>query len=147
MAGSVPASTAPRPAHSPLRGSREPRERRARRRVNGSHGEPERSPSVPEWLVGAGFAEVLDGELRPTELGLEVAGCTSIGSVDEHDDLMPEDPDVDDLPEELWRHPRPFTISAVDPDTGETYSAQLTREQIAAGFADARRRREDDETA
>ena len=54
------------------------------------------------------------------------------------DDELPPDPDLDDLPDELWRHPGPFTISGVDED-GNVFSAEITKDELAAGFADARR--------
>jgi hypothetical protein len=54
------------------------------------------------------------------------------------EELMPRDPDLDDLPDELWRHPGPFTISGVDED-GNTWSAEITKDELAAAFADARR--------
>jgi hypothetical protein len=60
-----------------------------------------------------------------------------------HEDELPADPDLDDLPEEIFRHPGPFVIAGVDPDTGEHYAAWVSREHIAAGFADRRRALED----
>ena len=35
-------------------------------------------------------------------------------------------------------------IEARDPETGETYTAPMTREDVAPGLADLRRQREDD---
>jgi hypothetical protein len=59
-------------------------------------------------------------------------------------DDLPRDPDMDDLPRELAERTGPFTIRARDPETGETYEAQTTREDVATGLADLRRSREDD---
>jgi hypothetical protein len=55
------------------------------------------------------------------------------------------DPDLDDLPRELDAHPGPWRIAGVDPDTGVTFSAPVSREQVASAFADQRRREEDDD--
>jgi hypothetical protein len=37
------------------------------------------------------------------------------------------------------------SISGVDPEDGTHYAAWITKDELAAGFADARRVREDDE--
>jgi hypothetical protein len=55
---------------------------------------------------------------------------------------LPPDPDLDDLPPELAEHPGPFTISGVDED-GNVWEGPVAREHVAAGFADARRAREE----
>jgi hypothetical protein len=62
--------------------------------------------------------------------------------VSEHE--LPPDPDLYDLPDDLWRHPGPFTISGVDPETGERFSFEITKEELATAFADRRRAAEDD---
>jgi hypothetical protein len=56
--------------------------------------------------------------------------------VSEHE--LPPDPDLDDLPDELWRHPGPLVISGVDED-GNTWSAPITKDEVASAFADQRR--------
>jgi hypothetical protein len=56
--------------------------------------------------------------------------------VSEHE--LPPDPDLDDLPDEIWRHSGPLVISGVDED-GNVFSAPITKDELAAGFADARR--------
>jgi hypothetical protein len=56
-----------------------------------------------------------------------------------NDDLMPVDPDLDDLPAELREREGPFTVSAVDSDMGELFDAPVTRDEVAAAFADRRR--------
>jgi hypothetical protein len=58
-------------------------------------------------------------------------------------DDMPRDPDMDDLPPELAEHRRPLTIRARDPETGETFEAPTTREDVTTGLADLRRMRKD----
>ena len=57
---------------------------------------------------------------------------------------LPPDPDLDDLPEELIQRQGPFTVSARDPDTGEVFRADITKDDLAAAFADARRYEDDD---
>ena len=57
---------------------------------------------------------------------------------------LPRDPDLDDLPPEMAQHDGPFTICARDPETGETFEAPTTREDVATGLADLRRSREDE---
>jgi hypothetical protein len=42
---------------------------------------------------------------------------------------MPVDPDLDDLPAELRQREGPFTVSAVDPDTGELCATQADKNQ------------------
>jgi len=59
-------------------------------------------------------------------------------------DDLPRDPDLDDLPAELAEHHGPLTIRARDPETGETFEAPTTREDVATGLADLRRSRVDD---
>jgi hypothetical protein len=59
------------------------------------------------------------------------------------EELRP-DPDLDDLPEEL-REQRDLRIAGRDPETGEVYSQPITREDLGSAFADARRRREDED--
>lgn len=59
-------------------------------------------------------------------------------------DELPPDPDLDDLPRELAEREGPFVISGVDED-GTHYAAFVTKDDLARGFADARRVREDDE--
>jgi heat shock protein HspQ len=59
-------------------------------------------------------------------------------------DELPPDPDLDDLPRELAEREGPFVISVVDED-GTHYAAFVTKDDLARGFADARRVREDDE--
>jgi hypothetical protein len=54
------------------------------------------------------------------------------------EELMPPDPDLDDLPPELAEHVGPLTISGTDED-GNVFSAPITKDELAAGFADARR--------
>jgi hypothetical protein len=58
----------------------------------------------------------------------------------------PADSDLDDLPAEIAEHPGPFTISAVD-ENGVVWSATITREHIAAAFADRRRLEDEDDAA
>jgi hypothetical protein len=58
------------------------------------------------------------------------------------DDVMPLDPDLDDLPDELRERPGPFRISGVDRETGERFEGQVSRDDLARGLADARRLRE-----
>ena len=60
----------------------------------------------------------------------------------EHDPSLPPDPDLDDLPRELAEREGPLVITGVDED-GTHYAAYVTKEHLAAGFADARRVRED----
>jgi hypothetical protein len=60
---------------------------------------------------------------------------------------LPPDPDLDDLPDELCEREGPFTVSGVDHETGERFDAQLTRDELASAFADARRYDEDDHAA
>lgn len=63
---------------------------------------------------------------------------------------LPADPDEDALPDDfleyrgVWRD-RPLRISGVDPETGQRYEGLVTVEDLARGFADARRLREDAE--
>jgi hypothetical protein len=59
------------------------------------------------------------------------------------DDGLPRDPDLDDLPEELVELQGGLRISGVDPDTGDVHAAPVTREHLAAAFADKRRCEED----
>jgi hypothetical protein len=54
-------------------------------------------------------------------------------------DELPPDPDLADLPDELVLAPGPLRIRGVDPATGEEYEAPVTREHVAAAFADRRR--------
>jgi hypothetical protein len=62
--------------------------------------------------------------------------------MDEHE--LPPDPDLDDLPRELAEREGPLVISGVD-EEGTHYAAYITKDELAAGFADARRLREDDD--
>jgi hypothetical protein len=55
---------------------------------------------------------------------------------------LPRDPDLDELPPELERHDGPLIIRGADAVTGEIYEQSISREQVAAAFADARRARE-----
>lgn len=57
---------------------------------------------------------------------------------------LPPDPDLDDLPRELAERTDRLVISGVDAD-GVHYAAWITKDELAAGFADARRLREDDD--
>jgi hypothetical protein len=54
---------------------------------------------------------------------------------------LPPDPDLYDLPDELWRSPGPFTITGTDED-GNVWEASVTKTELAAAFAEARRVRE-----
>jgi hypothetical protein len=63
---------------------------------------------------------------------------------DRTDDDLPPDPDLDDLPAEFADHSGPLTIRARARETGETFEAPTTREDVATGLADLRRSREDD---
>jgi hypothetical protein len=63
--------------------------------------------------------------------------------MDEHE--LPPDPDLDDLPRELAEREGPLVISGVDPEDGTQYAAYIRKDELAAGFADARRLREDDD--
>jgi hypothetical protein len=54
-------------------------------------------------------------------------------------DELPPDPDLDDLPDELRERPGPWLIGGVDPDTGELHVDEVSREHVAAGFANHRR--------
>ena len=65
-----------------------------------------------------------------------------MAGMDEYE--LPPDPDLDDLPRELAEREGPLVISGVDED-GVHYAAFVSKEHVAAGFADARRLREDDE--
>ena len=56
---------------------------------------------------------------------------------------LPPDPDMDDLPSALADNDGVLTISARGPETGETYSAPTTHEDVARGLADLRRQRKD----
>jgi hypothetical protein len=58
------------------------------------------------------------------------------------DPTMPVDPDFDDLPPEPRERPGPFRISGVDRETSERFEGSVSRNDLARGFADARRRRE-----
>jgi hypothetical protein len=58
---------------------------------------------------------------------------------------LPPDPDLYDLPDELWRHPGPFVVSDVDRETGEVFEGPITKEELGTAFADTRRASEDDE--
>lgn len=59
-----------------------------------------------------------------------------------HPDEMPADPDLDDLPSEVARHPGPLFLAWQD-DDGEVYLQRpITREEIGTAFADERRKRE-----
>jgi hypothetical protein len=60
------------------------------------------------------------------------------------DDELPPDPDLDDLPDELARHHGPMKIVGEDED-GNVWEAPITREELAAAFADRRRGREDEQ--
>ena len=51
-------------------------------------------------------------------------------------DELPPDPDLDDLPDELANESGSMRIRAVDPDTGETVEQAITRDDVAAAFAD-----------
>ena len=57
---------------------------------------------------------------------------------------LPPDPDLDDLPDEIDRAEGPLTIVGEDED-GKVWEAPITREELAAAFADRRRALEDDE--
>jgi hypothetical protein len=54
------------------------------------------------------------------------------------EELLPVDPDEDDLPNELARHPGPFTIVGTDED-GNVFEAPISRAELAAAFAERRR--------
>lgn len=56
---------------------------------------------------------------------------------------LPPDPDLDDLRRELAEREGPLVISGVDEEATH-YAACITKDELAAGFADARRLREDD---
>jgi hypothetical protein len=58
---------------------------------------------------------------------------------------LPPDPDLDDLPRELAEREGPLVISGVDPEDGTHYAAYITKDELAAEFADARRLREHDD--
>jgi hypothetical protein len=62
--------------------------------------------------------------------------------VSEHE--LPPDPDLDDLPRELAERDGPLVISGIDED-GVHYAAFVTKEDLAAGFADVRRLRENEQ--
>jgi hypothetical protein len=59
------------------------------------------------------------------------------------DSELPADPDLDDLPPELADHPGPFTISAGD-EHGNVWEGTLTKQDLAAAFAERRRADKDD---
>jgi hypothetical protein len=44
--------------------------------------------------------------------------------------VLPPDPDLDDLPDELWRHRGPLKIVGEDED-GNVWEAPITREELA----------------
>jgi hypothetical protein len=50
-------------------------------------------------------------------------------------DVLPRDPDLDDLPDEIWRHEGPLTISGIDED-GNEWSAPITKDELASAIAD-----------
>ena len=58
---------------------------------------------------------------------------------------LPRDPDRDDLPPEIAEAEGQLWISGVDPETGIEYVEPITKDELAAGFADARRAREDED--
>jgi hypothetical protein len=51
---------------------------------------------------------------------------------------LPPDPDLDDLPPELRDHPGPLKIVGTDED-GNVWEAPISRDELAAAFADQRR--------
>jgi hypothetical protein len=57
---------------------------------------------------------------------------------------LPPDPDLDDLPDEIERADGPLTIVGED-EHGNVWSAPITREELAAAFADRRRALEDEQ--
>jgi hypothetical protein len=59
-----------------------------------------------------------------------------------HEDELPPDPDLDDLPPELAAAARPLTISGTDED-GNVWDTPITKDELAAAFADRRRMLED----
>lgn len=63
----------------------------------------------------------------------------------EHVPQMPRDPDEDDLPDEIAQTEGPLTITGWDRETGERFEGPVSRDDLARGFADARRVCEDDE--
>jgi hypothetical protein len=44
--------------------------------------------------------------------------------------VLPPDPDLDDLPDELWRHRGPLKIVGEEED-GNVWEAPITREELA----------------
>ena len=50
---------------------------------------------------------------------------------------LPPDPDLDDLPRELAEREGPLVISGVDPEDGTHYAAYITKDELAAGFAES----------
>jgi hypothetical protein len=63
------------------------------------------------------------------------------------EDALPPDPDLDDLPDEVREHAGPFRVLGVDRESGEVFDADITRDELASAFADARRYDEDDDAA
>jgi hypothetical protein len=55
-----------------------------------------------------------------------------------NEDLLPVDPDHDDLPDEIAEHTGPFVIAGTDED-GNVWEAPISRDELAAAFADQRR--------
>jgi hypothetical protein len=60
-------------------------------------------------------------------------------------DELPPDPDLDDLPRARAEHDGMLSIRARDPDTGETFTAPTTHQDVARGLADLRRQRENED--
>jgi hypothetical protein len=65
-----------------------------------------------------------------------------MAGVDERE--LPPDPDLYDLPDELWRARGPLKIVGEDED-GNVWEAPITREELAAAFAERRRALEDEQ--
>jgi len=57
---------------------------------------------------------------------------------------LPPDPDRDDVPDPIAAHTGPLYIAGIDAETGERFDAPVTLDELAAGFAEARRLREGD---
>jgi hypothetical protein len=55
---------------------------------------------------------------------------------------LPPDPDLDDLPAAIADADEPLRIRGVDPATGEQYEQAISKDELGAAFADARRLRE-----
>ena len=83
----------------------------------GSDGGPGWRSALLAVPATTGIGRVIRGlrrRIQPTRT--RPRRCTPISRAPRDDHELPPDPDLYDLPDELWRHPGPFTISGVDED-------------------------------